>query len=751
MADSEVTIKVGFGDSFRDLTVRLPEGEIAPYQPGDALAEVGQNRARLDAVAKVTGRARYAYDQRLDGMIYGKILRSPHANADVKSVDVTAARKMPGVRAAISFADVFRTKSVRYAGQGVAAVAADTEQQAIAALEKVEVEYDVLPFSVKLETSMSETSAQVGRGDQQNVEEIRSRRRRRGHGTEDEVMEIIAKSDKRVSGTFRTQVHTHSPLETHGSVCAWEDDKLVCYASTQATFGFKRELEGRTKADSVRVFCEYVGGAFGSKFGAGTEGVAGALLAKDAGKPVKLMLDRREEQTDAGNRPDSLQKIKLGVNKDGEIQGYHVETWGTPGTGTRGAGSNNDVIYKLGTIFKRQTGVRTNTGGARALRAPGWPQGVFALEAMMDKAAEAIGMDPIEFRKKNDFHPIRPAEYDIAKKIIGWDERYKAKPGSDSGVVKTGLGVGSSIWFAAGGRGARCRVRIQKNGSVEVRNGAQDIGTGTRTIMGMVVAEELGLPLDRVKTFIGDTNDPAGPGSGGSTTAPTLTPVARLAAHRAGEELLEVVAERLGVEAGELTLKGGSVVRTDGAALSSPVTFQQACGMIVEDEIDVTESRRANFEGYSGTNAGVQIAEVDVDTETGEVRVRRVAAVADAGKIINPMLAESQVRGGVIQGVSYALFERKIMDSIEGRMVNADFENYKILGAVDCPQIDVEFLDVYMGRNNTNVMGLGEPPIVATAAAVANAVYNAIGVRVSSLPITPKKVLAALAEKEARG
>lgn len=751
MADSEVTIKVGFGDSLRDLTVRLPDGEIPPYQPSDQLDEVGKSRPRLDAVAKVTGRAKYAYDQRLPGMLYGKILRSPHPNADIRSVDLSAAKAMPGVRAAISFPEAFRTNSVRYAWQGVAAVAADTEEQAIAALEKIAVEYEPRPFSVTLESSMSETSPQVGRGDQTNVEEIRSRRQPRGHGSEEEVQEKLAKAAHRVSGTFQTQVHTHSPLETHGSVCAWENGQLVCYASTQGTFSVKQELERSTGADRVRVLSEYVGGGFGSKFGAGTEGVAGALLAKEAGRPVKLMLDRKEEQTDAGNRPDSLQKITLGVDDDGKVQAYHVETWGTPGAGTRGAGANNDVIYDLGLIFKRQYGVRTNTGGARALRAPGWPQGVFALESMMDMAAAKIGMDPIEFRKKNDFHPIRIAEYDMAKKLIGWDERYQKKPGTQKGTVKTGLGVGTSIWFAAGGRGARVRVRIQKNGAVEVRNGAQDIGTGTRTIMGMVVAEELGLDVTKVKTFIGDTDDPAGPGSGGSTTAPTLTPVARLAAYRAKEALLQAVAESRGLVAEELDLRGGQVVRKDGRALSASISFAQACGMIVEDEIDITESRRPNFEGLTGTNAGVQIAEVSVDTKTGEVRVPRVVAIADCGKLINPKLAESQVRGGVIQGVSYALFERRIMDSIEGRMVNADFENYKILGAADCPHVDVEFLDVYMGRNNTNVMGLGEPPIVATAAAVANAVHNAIGVRITSLPITPKKVLAALAEKEARG
>ncbi len=739
----EVSLRLGFGKQLERKNVELFEGDIPPYQPDDDLSVVGKTHPRLDGVAKVTGRARYAYDQQPQGLLYGRILRCPHPNADVKSVDLKEALAMPGVRAAISFPEVFETRSVRFAWEGVAAVAAVTEAQANAALEKIKVEYEVRPFCVTREDSMKPGAPQVGRGDQQNVVESRPRRRRRRGPSREEVMQEIASADHTIEGVFETQVHTHSPLETHGATCEWKEEQLICYASTQATFGVQQEYLRRGDSDNVRVFCEYVGGGFGSKFSAGREGVAGALLAKKAGAPVKLMLDRREEHTSTGNRPDSLQKIQMGLNRDGKVVGYASQVWGTPGPGVRGAGAHNDVIYNLGKTHKQEFGVRTNCGGARALRAPAWPQGVFALEQMMDMAAEKIDKDPIEFRKQNDFHPIRPTEYDIARVKSGWDQKRNAKAGKSSGPIKTGLGVGSSIWFQAGGPRAAVKVRIYRNGKVEVRNGAQDIGTGTRTIMGQVVAEELGLTLKEVTTFIGDTNDPPGPGSGGSTTSPTITPAARLAAFRAKEELLELVAEETGIPASSLELDRGRVVKDTEPMMS----FAEACGLMIEDSIEVTEKRRRNTEGFSGTNAGVQVAEVEVDTETGEVRVKRVTAVADAGQIINPKLAESQVRGGVIQGVSYALFERRIMDRQEGRMVNADLENYKIVGAVDCPEIDVTLLDVVNGINNTNVMGLGEPPIVATAAAVANAVYNAIGVRITSLPITPRKVLEALARQ----
>lgn len=775
LESGEFRIKVGFEGHYQDLTVKIADGDIPPYQPDDKLSVVGKSPTRLDAVAKVTGKARYTYDQNPSGLLHARILRCPHPNANVKSIDLDKARAMPGVKAVLSFPDTFRLQSIRYAGDGVAAVAAETELQAEMALEAIKVEYEVLPFCVTKEDSMKSWAPKVGRGDQENVGQIspRARRSRDGSRTEefkkeladrmkaaeDEVTRLLGEADVAVKGTFDTQVQTHVPLETHGVVCHWENDKLTCYCSTQATFGALRELShprGSVRAPEAEVICEYIGGGFGGKFSAGREGVAGALLAREAGRPVKLMLDRREEHETVGNRPDANQKLEMGVKKDGEILCLRARSWGTAGTGLGGAGAHNDGIYRLGAIDKIEYGVRVNAGNARALRAPGFPQGVFALESLMDMAAEKIEMDPVEFRRKNDDHPIRTHEYDIAKKMIDWDKKWNKKAGAGAGEVKRGVGVASSLWFAAGGGGASVLVRIHRNGSVEVRNGSQDIGTGTRTIMGQVAAEELGLQLDQVRTFIGNTNDPRGPGSGGSTTAPTITPAARLAAHRAKEELLEIVAERKGWEASDLDLDGGQVVRRDGKPLGAKLSFAEACALMDDDTIESLTARptlgrrRPNYEGFADTNAGVQCAEVEVDTGTGEVRVVKVAAVADAGKLINPKLAESQVRGGVIQGVSYALFERRIMDRAKGRMINADLENYKIIGAVDCPEIDVSLLDVYNGKNNTNVMGLGEPPIVCTAAAVANAVHNAIGVRINSLPITPRKVLDALAAKEKR-
>ncbi len=764
-----ITIKVGFGEHVRDLKVVIAEGDIPPYQVGDRHAEVGQRRDRVDAIAKVTGRARYTYDRRPEGLLYGKILRSPHANADVKSIDLEKARAMPGVKAVLDFVQVFRARSVRYAGCSVAAVAAETEAQAEAALAAIEVEYEVLPFAVTTEAAMAEGAPQVGRGDDRNVasrgmridESVEDFLARAGR-QRDEVEEVMqAKDSTVVSGFFTTSVQTHSALETHGVVCDWDGENLLCYASTQGTFGIRGDAtQSRMAVDarSAQVISEYVGGGFGAKFGLGREGAAGALLAKQAGRPVRLMLDRREEHIDGGNRPDSFQELSLAVGPDGKIKALRARNWGTPGTGTGGAGARNQVIYDIPIVDKVELGVRTNTGGARAFRAPGFPQGVFALESIMDMAADAAGLDPLEFRRRNDSHPIRSHEYDMGAKRIDWKKRRNRNPGAGSNPLKRGLGMAANEWFNAGGAGAACTVRIHRNGTVEVRNGGQDIGTGTRTVMGMVAAEELGLSIDDVETYIGDTRDPLCPGSGGSTTIGSLTPAARLAAHRAGERLLQAVADKQGWKAEDLALAGGKVVRKGGGKLPKEIGFKQACAMIPEEAIEVTLDRpvvrepgrrpSANYAGFADTNAGLQFAEVEVDTETGNVRVLRVVAVQDSGKYINPKTAESQIRGGVIQGVSYALFERRIMDRHHGHMLNADLETYRVVGAKETPEIDVVLVDVANGKNNTSVMGLGEPPTIATAAAIANAVANATGARVTSLPITPKKVLEALAARE---
>ncbi|MEZ6197711.1 MAG: xanthine dehydrogenase family protein molybdopterin-binding subunit [Planctomycetota bacterium] len=760
----EVKIKLGFEGQLEEVTLVLDEGALAPYDLERPYSVVGKSVDRYDAIAKVTGAAVYTYDRRRPGLLQGRILRCPHANANVVSIDLEKAKAMPGVHAVIDLSGDGRSRAKRFAWDAVAAVAAETEQIAEEALRAIAVEYEVLPHAVRTRDAMGEEAPQVGRRGQANVVPM-SVRQNRNESDEDfakrlegiereraaEFATLMEQADIVIEEEFETQCQTHTSLETHGLVCEWDGDEIMCWASTQATFNVRGELMASLRPKNARVVGEYVGGGFGSKFSAGVEGIACARLARESGRPVKLMLDRREEHTSVGNRPDAIQKITMGLKKDGTVVGYRVRSWGTPGSGAAGSGARNDVMYRLGSVDKIEYAVRTNTGALRAMRAPGWPQGVYSLEQMMDIAAERIGMDPVEFRRRNDDHRVRPHEFKLGADRIGWKEKRRVKPGAGKGPVKSGVGCAGTEWFARGGGGAQCTVRVFKDGRVEIRNGSQDIGTGTRTIMGMICAEELGIEAARVATFIGDTDDPQGPGSGGSTTAPTLSPAARQSAHDAKRELLEAVAEAKKLPASELDLAGGQVVRSRGGSRQKVMSFDEACAMIPGDVIEVTSRRPRNIrEGFAPTNAGAQFAEVEVDVETGEVRVKHVIAVADGGIILNAKTAESQVSGGVIQGVSYALFEDRVMDPIKGHMLNADMEAYKIAGPVDTPRIDVVLVGVSNGYNSTSCMGLGEPPVIATAAAIANAVYHAIGVRITSIPITPRKVLEALARKEKR-
>jgi len=731
-------LRLGFDQDSKEVDYERPEGVPPPWQLGTDLSVVGKDHARVDAVAKVTGRALFSYDRRFPGLIYAKMLRSPHAAARVKRLDLEKAKALPGVLHAESFAD----RPVLYAGQEVAGLAAESEEILDDALRLIEVEYEVLPCVVSVDAAMQDGAPMVIAREETNVVGPQ----REPDGLE-RVQAAHAEADAVVESEYRTQVQTHSCLETHGSVSVWAEGKLTVYASTQATFAFKETMARslRVSPADVTVITEHMGGGFGSKFGADSWDVFAARAAKATGRPCRYLLDRREEHLVAGNRPDSIQKCRFSVKKDGTLMGAEVNLWGTAGTGGGGAGAANPAVYRFRASYSRQSTVRTNAGGARAFRAPGHPQGFFALEGMLDELADAIGMDPLELRRKNDPNPVRQAQYDIGAREIGWQRRKKA--GSDAGPVKRGLGMAAARWphnarnrAGAVPHGARCV--IEKDGSVLLANGCQDLGTGTRTVVALIAAEELGLPANAVTVRLGNTNDPMGPPSGGSQTAPSLTPVVRQAAWLAKRELLRAVANAVGGDPAQMDLKGGQVTGAPRA-----LTFQQACGIAGGvDSTAVAEDALYALPTFDGEVAGVQFAEVEVDTETGRVRVLKVVAVQDCGLVVDPLLARSQINGGVIQGISYALFEERRLDGRTGNMVNADFLGYKIAGALDMPEIVAIPFSVANGKTTTGVSSLGEPPTVPTAGAIGNAVANALGRRVRSLPITPDKVLAALEE-----
>jgi len=706
---------------------------VTPWKPTDQMTVVTKSTPRVDAVAKVTGRAKYTYDIKPKQCLAGRLVTCPHPNAKITSLDLSAAEALPGVKAVLALRNA--RDMCRFAGEFVAAVAAVSEDIATDAARLVKVEFETYPFVVREEDALK-PNAPMARGEgRANANDGNVR-------TDGDVDAAFAGADATIDGTYSTQVQGHVCLETHGVVCEWNDaqDQLTVWASTQGVFSVRDGLTGALGLDAsnVRVVTDYMGGGFGSKFGPGEEGIACARLAKMAKAPVLLMLTREQESTNSGNRPSSIQQVKLGAKKDGTVVGYQVRSYGTGGIGS-GAGFPTPYIYRTGTVRAQHSDVYINAGNARAMRAPGHPQASFGMESAMDDLADALGMDPIELRKKNDGSDRRHRQYAVAAEMIGWSNRRPS--GSLPGVIKRGYGIGSATWGGGGG-GTQAQVDIHADGSVIVKCGTQDLGTGARTVVAVVAAEELGLPVSAITPLIGDTSFPPSGGSGGSTTTPSVAPAIKVTADMARDALFAKVAQALHTTPDLLEARDG-MIRDSGDA-SKSISWKDACALLGTESMSVhgAHDRSLSSSGVAGCCA----AEVDVDTETGKIMVRRLVSVQDCGLVIDKLTTESQIIGGAIQGMSWALYEDRIMDRIQGQQINPNLETYKILTTPDMPEI---IPVVWMEEESLSrgVIGIGEPPVIPVAGAIGNAVKNAIGVRVPSLPITRAKVLAALARK----
>jgi xanthine dehydrogenase YagR molybdenum-binding subunit len=374
------------------------------------------------------------------------------------------------------------------------------------------------------------------------------------------------------------------------------------------------------------------------------------------------------------------------------------------------------------------------------MRAPGWPQGCFALELAIDELARKVNLDRLDFRRRNTVNPVRALEFDLAARAFKWDEKSRAP--RSRGPLRRGIGVAAAGWSGIGSPGPQAQVIAFRDGHAEVRTGTQDIGTGTRTILAMVAAEELGLPLSRVGAEIGDTRFLFSIPSGGSTTAPSNTPAVRQAASHLKQKLFRIAAPILAAQPDDLEARDSMIrVRSDPARA---VSFSDVCRRIPGDSLSAEGERPSDYAGFRRDQAGCQFAEVEVDTDTGIVRVLNVVAVHDAGRIIDPLTARSQINGGVIMGLGFALFEQRSLDPQTGLMLNPTMDDYKLPGALDIPEINAIFVEVANGVTNTGVLGLGEAATVASAAAIGCAVYDAVGAPVRSLPMTPDRVLAAM-------
>lgn len=777
----------------------IPADEPPPLPPNAELKVIGKPIRRLDTHLKATGAARYTADVRLPGMLYGRLLDSPHAHARIRSIDVSAAEAHPEVRA-VHVIDTItgvaterdpghqrlsvqrvstgaapeqnskpRYPEVRYAGQPIAAVAATTPEAAKEALKLIRVDYEVLPFVANLDDAMRDGAPlvfegpieQEGSGGGGGAEKgLPQRGNVRGPSTRNpfrpeggDIDRALAEAEVTVEGEYRTQVQTHQPLEPHGIVVDLRRDGMTVYASTQDTVSVREELAevfGMPRS-KIRVVCEFMGGGFGAKFGAGNYGVAAAHLSQKARAPVWLMLTRKEQHTQVGNRPGTLQRLTIGARRDGTLTAIKLVSYGTAGAGLgAGVGQFAGAVYRSDAYAQEQYDVLMHANPGTAFRAPGNAQGAFAFEQAIDELAEKLGMDALALRDKLDSSPQRREQRRIGAEMIGWAGR-KA-PGADPGPVKRGIGVAQAFWPRIVETDSAAEVRVLKDGSVEVLSSVQDLGTGVRTVLAQVAAEELGIEAHQVTVRIGDTSFPAGPGSGGSKTTGSITPAVRHAAHRVREKLFVQVAPELQTSPDDLVARDGRVLVRDNPSRS--LSFEEACGKMRREQIAEIGFRRADYGGFRrdtpnggmshGDLGGVQFAQVAVDTETGYVKVERVVAVHDCGRPINPLQLESQINGGILQGISWALYENRILDQATGRQVNPNLDQYKILGSRETPRIEIKLLEDYQGRSNTDAFGIGEPALIPTAPAVANAVHNATGVRMRSLPMNTQAVLTAL-------
>ncbi|HJQ61237.1 MAG TPA: xanthine dehydrogenase family protein molybdopterin-binding subunit [Burkholderiales bacterium] len=658
-------------------------------------AVTGAPRPRLEGGEKVTGRAQYACDVRLPGQLYARVLRSPVPHARISRIDASRAAALRGVHAVLSVANApeiewyegtrLFDRHVRFHGDEVAAVAAESEELAEDALRAIDVDFEPLPYAIGMDEGsrgqpVAETRGDAARG--------------------------LREAEVVIDQTYTTQCALHNALEPHGCTAAWEGETLVLYESTQGIYAVRKWVAEKLRVPerNVRVITQHMGGGFGAKQIAWKHSIIAALLAKQAGRPVQLMLDREAENLAAGNRNATRQRVRLGAKRDGTLAAIDVHARVQIGAYSVG-GEDSDVIgtyltlYRCPNVHAEQIPVRTHTGPAIAFRAPGHAEANFALESAMDELARALGMDAIELRLRNyathdqlKNKPYTSVEglrrcYERVAAAMDWG---KARPQGNQRTIRRGVGFAAHDW--AGGKGfppAEVRVETNRDGTARVFTGTQDIGTGTRTALAQIAAEALGIAVDRVSVALGDTRSGLyAPTSAGSATLATLGPAVYEAAVQA---------------------------RKTGSA---------------------NAQRRKNRTDKSIRTCGAQCVEVEVNTETGEVRVVRVAASHDCGRIVNPLLVESQVLGGITQGLGYALTETRVVDARLGLTLNPNLEEYKVQTAGDFPRFinAMESMPDW-DANETGAKGIGEPPIIPTAAAVANAVFDAVGVRVRELPI----------------
>jgi xanthine dehydrogenase YagR molybdenum-binding subunit len=757
----------------------LPETQApasAPAaEPWGETTVVGKPVVRIDAYDRVSGSAIYPSDVILPDMLHAAVLTCPHAHAMVKSVDTTEAEKLPGVRAILKdgvagtnvpwfqgrsgFASRLFDPHCRYEGDEVAVVAADTIYQAWDAVRAIKVEYEVLPHVTTVEDAVKPDAPKIRDGG--NVPPA-PKPYDRGN-----VAEGFKAADVIIEHTFTTPCELHNPMEPHGCVAKWDGPRLTVWESTQGVYGVQGGVASALKLPlaNVRVVGHYMGGGFGSKLETGKYSIMAALLARKTGRPVRLFYTREQVCTNMGNRPANTITLKVGAKKDGTLVALQSKVTGSGGAYAEGGTGGVDYVirelYACPNVHCENTSAFINAGPQRAFRAPGHPQGAWALEGLLDALAAKLGMDPVDLRLKN-ISAVSQSRNGIpytstgfadclreGAKAFGWAAA-RSRPAQPS-HVKHGVGVAGGMWQAgSGGPPATAIVKLFQDGSANLNMGASDIGCGTKTWGAQIVAEELGVPMDRISVEHADTGTTqfATP-SGGSKTVPTESPAIRSAALDVKQQLFAMAAEQLKVPAADLDLRGGEVVSKSDATKKVAIGQIQALGR--RGLLVGIGYRGPNPQGKATNPFAAQFAEVEVNTRTGEIRVLRFLAAHDSGRIMNEMTFRNQVNGGVTMGIGFALTEDRVIDPQLGKLLTANLHDYKMPTALDAPaDKTVMAIDPHDTFSNTGAKGVGEPATIPTAPAIANAVFHATGLRLTDAPMSPARVLRALtAQKQA--
>jgi xanthine dehydrogenase YagR molybdenum-binding subunit len=764
--------------------VEIPDRELEPWGADEVLSVVGCPVPRVDGAEKVSGSAVYTVDRYAAGMLHAQLVRSSIPRGRVKSIDLRAALQVPGVIDAIAYDDLSKSgKPVRaggvrlfdpdvtYAGQPIACICAESPAAARAAAHAVKVDYEPAPFAATAEQAVAANAPPV-RLKGGNVSRSSPDTCTRG-----DVERGLADAEVVVRGRYTTPSVLHSAMEPHGVLAEWHGDQLTIHEGTQGVFAVRDEVATAlgVRASQVRVVMEHMGGGFGAKNHAGAHTIAAAILARRTRRPVRCVLSRAAEQSDTGHRAAATMDVTLGARRDGTLTAIVAESLVDQGiSGWESATLKIfHELYLCPNVKTTETFAYSNTQAMAAFRGPGHTEGAFALERSMDELAHALGMDPLELRLRNhathDQEKSRPYSSGSvgpclveAARRFGWADRMGSDsqrdrtPGSTAKAhvasltpvapvtrFRRGFGLAAQVWPAGGGPPAYATVRIHPDGSVDVLTGTQDLGTGARTIFAQVAAEALGARLADVRVILGDTErTPYTPNSWGSMTTPSVAPAVRMAAEEARGHLVEAASEILGVPAHEIIVRDGQIIPENG---NEAVSIADVTSRLGDVTIMGHGSRGPNQRGVGLMTFGAQIAEVEVDTWTGNVRVVRITAVHDVGRVLNPLLARSQLEGGIIQGLGFALFEERIVDERLGVPINAGLHDYKIPTMADIPHIDASCLPtVDTTANSVGSRGLAEPPIIPTAPAIANAVRDALGVPVNDLPLTPWRVLAVM-------